>query len=363
MPDDAFLTPPLSDATRKERRLLLVMSVVLLIVVQGGVRPARIQTLGIEFAPVHIDTLLKLLLAAHTFVLVAFVIAARADIRRWELEFAAVRESLLKQTSECRLALLDAMKDDSSGVTFNSAVESLTSTLRVFEPHLRSRTLKMLKSRVRQAEVVRSVLMHVTVNAEDATAYATPPSGECAEISAAQAGVWRAKLQKAVFDKYEHLLHIRRGPAGVKRLLYSEYIKETLFRLRYTCMSSRYLESSVKELARIQQLIRPVENNDGFASAIITDIHLLKISLKVPIDIDSTARQHTVVALARPLGGLQAACHDLIEVTLKVDRDVDRSLTRFSRNAFWDASVPTWVGGTTLLVCALNTWLDGLLIA
>ena len=88
------------------------------------------------------------------------------------------------------------MESDSSGMKLNAALKSLTSMLHVFAPHLRSRTLQTLESHIRQAEAVRNVLADESIDVKDVAFYATPPSTEVAEISAAHAGVWRAMLQK-----------------------------------------------------------------------------------------------------------------------------------------------------------------------
>ena len=125
-------------------------------------------------------------------------------------------------------------------------------------------------------------------------------------------------------------------------------------------MSSGHLERSVEQLARIRHFV--YRDDDSFASGVIADIRRLANGPKIRIELDAIARQYTLVALARLFGGVAAACHDLIHSILMVDRDIQRSVMRFSRNAFWETSVPMWVGATTLLTSVVTAWLDGLLI-
>ncbi|MBV8546895.1 MAG: hypothetical protein JO093_05530 [Acidobacteria bacterium] len=94
-------TGPISEPTRKERRFLLGTSIVLLAIVLGGVQPTEISALGINFTPTNILALRFLLFAVHSFVLVAFLIAALAERRSWNLRVAEAFRTREARINSC----------------------------------------------------------------------------------------------------------------------------------------------------------------------------------------------------------------------------------------------------------------------
>lgn len=75
----ARLQDPLSASTRGERRLLLVLSTVTLLMVVIGLFPTKVEALGIAFESKNRLDLIMLLGAANVYALVGFVIYAWAD--------------------------------------------------------------------------------------------------------------------------------------------------------------------------------------------------------------------------------------------------------------------------------------------
>ena len=89
------LYDPLSDVTRKERRLLLAVSIVGIGIVKTGLLPEKISALGIEFGHADQKALLGIFTLIIAYFLAAFVVYAAADwmavIFSTRQEFAAKR--------------------------------------------------------------------------------------------------------------------------------------------------------------------------------------------------------------------------------------------------------------------------------
>jgi hypothetical protein len=97
-PSDIRLRDPLSQVTRNERKLLLAVSAIGLIVRHAGLVPTKIAALGIEFSQIDQKILLKSVGAIVLCFLCAFVLYALSDFVAWRLEFhGAHREALLDQ--------------------------------------------------------------------------------------------------------------------------------------------------------------------------------------------------------------------------------------------------------------------------
>lgn len=79
------LKDPLSDVTRKERRSLLVASVIGITIVKAGLIPSKISALGIEFVQTDKRLLLIGLGVVILYFLTAFVIYALSDFIAWRL--------------------------------------------------------------------------------------------------------------------------------------------------------------------------------------------------------------------------------------------------------------------------------------
>lgn len=99
------LVDPLRDVTRRERRMLLVINVVLLAIVFGDLVPTRVEALGISVSQAESNWLVILLLSVDLYLVMAFWIYATADIRAWEMKLAAQDENVRRNISRLYLRL------------------------------------------------------------------------------------------------------------------------------------------------------------------------------------------------------------------------------------------------------------------
>ena len=81
------LRDPLSEVTRAERRTLLGVSAVGIVIAKSGLVPSKISTLGIEFDHADQRVLLRMTSAIVFYFLVAFLIYAASDLLAWRLSF------------------------------------------------------------------------------------------------------------------------------------------------------------------------------------------------------------------------------------------------------------------------------------
>src|SRR5690348_8160379 len=78
-----FLSDPLSDVSRRERRNLLIASVVGVLVSYVGLVPTRISALGIEFPAPAQNSFLVLIALVICYFIAAFLIYSLADFFIW----------------------------------------------------------------------------------------------------------------------------------------------------------------------------------------------------------------------------------------------------------------------------------------
>ena len=98
------LRDPLGDVTRKERRLLMGISMIGIALVKTGLLPEKISTLGIEFSQTNQKSLLVVFSFVTIYFLVAFTIYAAADFIAWRSVFyAALREARSKEQEQRNL--------------------------------------------------------------------------------------------------------------------------------------------------------------------------------------------------------------------------------------------------------------------
>lgn len=97
----AATADPLSEVTRRERRLLLVVSVILFAVAFGGLLPTEIDALGIGLTTNETSRLLLLGSAIQTYLVVAFWLYSTADLKAWAME----RERLFRDSSNAQAKL------------------------------------------------------------------------------------------------------------------------------------------------------------------------------------------------------------------------------------------------------------------
>ena len=80
---DVLLHDPLTDVTRKERRMLLATSLLGVGLVKTGLVPTKIEALGVEFDKTNQQALLFLLAIVVGYFFVAFLVYAAADFLAW----------------------------------------------------------------------------------------------------------------------------------------------------------------------------------------------------------------------------------------------------------------------------------------
>ena len=95
------LKDPLTDVTRKERRSLLGVSALGIVMVKTGLVPSKISALGIDFSPTDQKTILRAVAVVVGYFLVAFLLYAASDFFAWRYALrSAVREAVIKREEE-----------------------------------------------------------------------------------------------------------------------------------------------------------------------------------------------------------------------------------------------------------------------
>ncbi|MCX6120985.1 MAG: hypothetical protein NTX44_05155 [Ignavibacteriales bacterium] len=89
---------PLSEVTRKERRSLLGVSILGLLVVKIGILPEEITALGIKFTVNEQSGLITLFVLIILFYLIAFLIYALSDFIAWRLAFLSAVTNSIKES-------------------------------------------------------------------------------------------------------------------------------------------------------------------------------------------------------------------------------------------------------------------------
>ena len=93
-PTEVRVRDPLTEVTRKERRALLGMAAIGIIVVKTGLVPSKISALGIDFSLTDQTMLFRALGCVICYFLVAFILYAASDFVAWRVALmAAVREA------------------------------------------------------------------------------------------------------------------------------------------------------------------------------------------------------------------------------------------------------------------------------
>ena len=110
---DLLLADPLSEVTRKERRMLLGVSMLAVALVKTGLVPTKIEALGVEFDKSNQQALLSILAVVTLYFLAAFVIYAAADFLAWRRALHRARvESLAEHLKREREGTSDAYRKE-----------------------------------------------------------------------------------------------------------------------------------------------------------------------------------------------------------------------------------------------------------
>lgn len=108
--NNAYLADPLSEVTRKERRMLLGVSMLGITLVYMGIIPKKITALGIEFAETNQQSLLTIYAIVVLYFVVAFLIYAITDFLSWRR--AILEQSVAHDIAEQHLPEDPNMYDD-----------------------------------------------------------------------------------------------------------------------------------------------------------------------------------------------------------------------------------------------------------
>lgn len=84
---EPFLTDPLSDASKRERRNLLASSFIGILVALTGLVPTKISSLGIEFTNINQRYFLLAITALIIYFIIGFTIVGIADIFIWRKKY------------------------------------------------------------------------------------------------------------------------------------------------------------------------------------------------------------------------------------------------------------------------------------
>ncbi len=103
---------PLSEVTRKERRSLLAVSLVALVIVKVGLLPEEITALGIKFAANDKGGLIHILVLTISFYLIAFLIYALSDFITWRLAFISELKNSFKESRETLIKESAILEED-----------------------------------------------------------------------------------------------------------------------------------------------------------------------------------------------------------------------------------------------------------
>lgn len=116
MAEGIQLTSPVSEPTRKGRRSMLLMSVVLLAITYGGIQPGKIEQLGIEFSTEQQNAVVVVLLAIQLYLIAAFWVARPIDRYVWDRQFSAIAQAALSALSGEQRKLYRTPEHDGLGL-------------------------------------------------------------------------------------------------------------------------------------------------------------------------------------------------------------------------------------------------------
>jgi hypothetical protein len=93
-PWQKLLGDPLREITRKERRTLLGVSVIAILVAKTGILPHKIESIGIELLSDSKPVVLLTLAAVVLYFLIAFVTYAASDLIAWQRSYFELKDHL-----------------------------------------------------------------------------------------------------------------------------------------------------------------------------------------------------------------------------------------------------------------------------
>jgi hypothetical protein len=100
-----LLGDPLAEVTRRERRMLLGVSLLGVVLVKTGLIPTKISALGVEFDKTDQQALLNILAFVTLYFLVAFVIYATSDFLAWRRSLLTYHVERMRENARLRREL------------------------------------------------------------------------------------------------------------------------------------------------------------------------------------------------------------------------------------------------------------------
>lgn len=124
-PVEILLRDPLTEVTRKERRILLGTCAIAFTTARTGLVPSKISALGVDFTAGDQKSLLSIMALVITYFLIAFLTYAIADFVAWRVAFhSAVRElaksRLEERTDPAAEARARAIRDEMQALSGRS---------------------------------------------------------------------------------------------------------------------------------------------------------------------------------------------------------------------------------------------------
>jgi hypothetical protein len=123
IPGEILIVDPLSEVTRKERRNLLIFSVLSYAIFKTGLIPTKITALGVEFSSTDQTALLRVLAGLVAYFLLTFVVYGASDYLRRQLAVYAATSGL----SDKNYILIDLFRLAGQRWKSNSLLEVVAS--------------------------------------------------------------------------------------------------------------------------------------------------------------------------------------------------------------------------------------------
>lgn len=151
--EELLLRDPLSEVTRKERRFLLGLSFISIVLAKTGFIPTKIPALGIELPRVDQDAILWIMIVLVLYALIAFVAYAVPDFMRWRvLKKLAHRQDF--EDRETMEAALEKMMEKAAANVVNKNFEIEEQSVQKWTPELtkefKEKILKETEEKLRE---------------------------------------------------------------------------------------------------------------------------------------------------------------------------------------------------------------------
>lgn len=108
---EGILKDPLSEASRKERRILLGISLLSFMVVEIGLIPTKIQALGIVLTVANQNAFCKIMVAVLVYYIFAFVIYGLVDFFAWRIAYNRTLPTLPKKEDD---EMFESIRDNNN---------------------------------------------------------------------------------------------------------------------------------------------------------------------------------------------------------------------------------------------------------